>query len=231
MIEIDALERQAHLLIVDDDERIRSLLQKFLSSRGAQCTLAANANAARNLLDSMQFDLLLLDVTMPGEDGFSLLRSIRSRASVPVILLTARGIAQDRIQGLALGADDYVAKPFEPDELLLRINAVLRRSASALQPDGPVRFGPFTFDPITAILLRHQENLHVTQAEQSLLRALVRIPGDILSREDLARRLQINVPRSVDVLVTRLRRKLEANAEDGCHLQTVRGKGYRLNVQ
>lgn len=231
MIEIDALERHAHLLIVDDDERIRSLLRKFLSSRGAHCTLAADAQAARNLLHAMQFDLMLLDVTMPGEDGFSLLRSIRSQATLPIILLTARGIAQDRIQGLALGADDYIAKPFEPDELLLRINAVLRRSANALQPDGPVRFGPFCFDSIKAILLRHDTPMHLTQAEHALLRALARVPGEILSREDLARRLQINAPRSVDVLIARLRRKLEAQAEDGCHLQTVRGKGYRLNVQ
>lgn len=230
MIEIDALDRQAHLLIVDDDERIRSLLQKFLASRGAHCTVAENAAAARNLLDSMQFDLVLLDVTMPGEDGFSLLRSIRSHASIPIILLTARGVAQDRIQGLALGADDYVPKPFEPDELLLRINAVLRRSGKAAQPEEPARFGPFVFDPGSESLTRHGAPLHLTPAETALLRALLRTPGEIAPREELARRMNSGAPRSVDVLVTRLRRKLEANAEDGCHLQTVRGKGYRLRI-
>lgn len=230
MIEIDALDRQAHLLIVDDDERIRALLRKFLSSRGAHCTVAENASIARSLVDSMQFDLLLLDVTMPGEDGFSLLRSIRAQASTPIILLTARGIAQDRIHGLALGADDYLPKPFEPDELLLRINAVLRRAGKGAPPEAPTRFGPFVFDPRCDVLTRHGQPMRLTQAETALLRALLRSPGEIATREDLARRLESGAPRSVDVLVTRLRRKLEAIPEDGCYLQTVRGKGYRLQI-
>jgi two-component system phosphate regulon response regulator OmpR len=224
--EIDALGRTANLLVVDDDARIRSLLQKFLSMHGASCATAADAAGARNLLDSLSFDLLILDVTMPGEDGFSLLSSLRRSLQLPVILLTARGLPEDRIHGLSLGADDYLAKPFEPEELLLRINAVLRRSAPPR--DAAARFGPFTLDLLKRTLAKHGEPAHLTEAEAALLCVLARAGGAALAREEIARRANLGQERSVDVLVTRLRRKLESDARQPAHLLTVRGIGYRL---
>lgn len=224
--EIDALGRSANLLIVDDDARIRSLLQKFLSMHGASCATAPDAPSARKLLESLAFDLLILDVTMPGEDGFSLLASLRRSLATPVILLTARGLAEDRIRGLSLGADDYLPKPFEPQELLLRINAVLRRTAASR--DALACFGPFQLDLLKRTLTRNGEPSHLTEAEAALLCVLARAGGAPLAREEVARRTQLGQERSVDVLVTRLRRKLEADARQPAYLLTVRGIGYRL---
>lgn len=226
MSEIDALGRAAHLLIVDDDARIRELLQKFLARHGAACTVAPDAAAARRLLDSFTFDLLILDVTMPGEDGFSLLQGVRKAAATPVILLTARGLAEDRIRGLSLGADDYLAKPFEPMELVLRINALLRRSGGAGRMEC-VRFGPFEFAAEAGVLTQDGAPVHLTETEAAALKALCANPGGAVAREELARRLATQ-ERSVDVLITRLRRKLEEDPRAPRYLQTVRGVGYRL---
>lgn len=227
MSQIDALGRPAHLLIVDDDDRIRALLQKFLSRRGAICSTAADAEAARRLLAGLDFDLLIVDVTMPREDGFSLVESVRKVSNAPIVLLTARGLAEDRIRGLAAGADDYVAKPFEPEELALRINAILRRAAT-LAPPERVSFGPFVFEAARGELSKDGAPVRLTEMEAGLLRLLAARAGGAVSREDLARKLEAGSERAIDVAVTRLRRKLEADPRSPLHLQTVRGVGYRL---
>jgi two-component system phosphate regulon response regulator OmpR len=225
---IDALARPAHILVVDDDDRIRELLKKFLIGSGARVSTAADAEAARKLLGSFEFDLLIVDVMMPREDGFSLLKSVRRTSTVPILLLTARGMPEDRIRGLGLGADDYVPKPFEPDELALRINAILRRTAPRAEGGGEVRFGPNLFHAVRGELTRDGKAVKLTESEAVLLRILAARAGESISREELARRTGAGLERSVDVQVTRLRRKIEDDPRIPIYLQTVRGIGYRL---
>ncbi|MDX2234551.1 MAG: response regulator transcription factor [Hyphomonadaceae bacterium] len=229
---IDALQRPAHILVVDDDDRIRELLKKFLIGCGARVSAAADVDAARKFIGSFDFDLLIVDVMMPKEDGFSLLESVRRTSSVPVLLLTARGLPEDRIKGLGLGADDYVAKPFEPEELALRVNNILRRTVQRGGGDGPaeVRFGPNSFHIARGELTCNGAMIRLTEAEATLLKILALRGGETVTREELARRTSAGLERSVDVQVTRLRRKLEADPRAPIFLQTVRGIGYRLAV-
>ncbi|HWA01666.1 MAG TPA: response regulator [Caulobacterales bacterium] len=227
----DALDRPPHLLLVDDDDRIRELLKRYLSQAGARVSAAADAAGARKLVASLDFDLLILDVMMPIEDGFSLAESVRKSSNVPIVLLTARGLAEDRIKGLSIGADDYVAKPFEPAELALRINAILRRvTASRGEAPEIVQFGPFSFNCTREELARDGGIVRLTEAEAALLRVLAARPGETVSREELAKRTSAGLERSVDVQVTRLRRKIEPDPRAPIYLQTVRGIGYRLAV-
>lgn len=225
----DALDRQPHLLLVDDDDRIRELLKRYLSQAGARVSAAHDAASARKLLESMDFDLLILDVMMPVEDGFSLAESVRRTSKVPILLLTARGMPEDRIRGLSIGADDYVPKPFEPAELTLRINAILRRTIS-VRGEAPetVTFGPFSFNGARGELSREGALVRLTEAEVALLRILAARPGEVVSREELAKRTSAGLERSVDVQVTRLRRKVEVDPRAPIYLHTVRGVGYRL---
>jgi two-component system, OmpR family, phosphate regulon response regulator OmpR len=225
----DALDRPPHLLLVDDDDRIRELLKRYLSQAGARVSAAGDAAGARKLLGSMDFDLLILDVMMPVEDGFSLAESVRKNSKVPIVLLTARGMPEDRIRGLQIGADDYVAKPFEPAELALRINAILRRSVNGRgETPEVVTFGPFAFNGARGELSREGALVRLTEAEVAMLRILAARPGEVVSREELAKRTSAGLERSVDVQVTRLRRKVEADPRAPIYLQTVRGVGYRL---
>jgi two-component system phosphate regulon response regulator OmpR len=227
----DAFPRPPHILIVDDDDRIRDLLKRYLAKSGARVSAAADAEAARKLLAALEFDLLIVDVMMPKEDGFSLAASVRKSSNVPIVLLTARGLAEDRIKGLSIGADDYVPKPFEPEELALRVNAILRRAASrAGERLETVRFGPFTFNAARGELSQAGRTLRLTEAEVALLRVLSARGGETISRAELARRTNAGMERSVDVQVTRLRRKIEADPRAPVFLQTVRGVGYRLAV-
>ena len=227
----DALDRPPHLLLVDDDDRIRELLKRYLAQSGARVSTAADAAAARSLLAGMDFDLLIFDVMMPVEDGFSLAESVRKTSRVPIVLLTARGMPEDRIKGLSIGADDYVQKPFEPAELALRVNAILRRTV-ANRGDAPelVTFGPFSFNSTRGELARDGAAVRLTEAEVALLRILAARPGETVSREELAKRTSAGLERSVDVQVTRLRRKIEDDPRVPIYLQTVRGVGYRLAV-
>lgn len=227
----DAFDRPPHLLLVDDDDRIRELLKRYLAQAGARVSAAADAASARRLLSSMDFDLLILDVMMPVEDGFSLAETVRKSSKVPIVLLTARGMPEDRIRGLSIGADDYVPKPFEPAELALRINAILRRTVAA-RGEAPevATFGPYAFNGARGELTRDGALVRLTEAEVALLRILSARPGDVVTREDLARRTGAGLERSVDVQVTRLRRKIEADPRAPIYLHTVRGVGYRLAV-
>ena len=219
---------EPHLLVVDDDLRIRELLHRYLAGSGFRVTTAGDAAEARAKLANMQFDLVVLDVMMPGENGLDLTKALRRTGRTPILLLTAMGEPEDRIAGLERGADDYLAKPFEPRELVLRIRNVLQRApASGAAILRHVRFAAFRFDLERNELFRGDEPVHLTAAESSLLAALMRRPSDPISREALAEQAQFsgNV-RTVDVQMTRLRRKIEADPKFPRYIQTVRGTGY-----
>jgi two-component system phosphate regulon response regulator OmpR len=220
---------EPHLLVVDDDERLRALLQRYLSGNGYRVTAAPGAADARALMKGMAFDLLILDVMMPGESGLDLTQSVRKESKVPILMLTARGDPADRIAGLELGADDYLPKPFEPRELLLRVNSLLRRSAPPEAPAiGPVRMGAALFDPATSRLTRTGKPVKLTGAEAALLQLFATHAGRPFSRSELCKRLNVALERSIDVQVTRLRRKIEEDPKLPLYLQTVRGVGYML---
>lgn len=228
-------EVDPHLLIVDDDERIRVLLQKFLMRNGFLVTAARDAAHARRILTGLDFDLLVLDVMMPGEDGLSLCQHIRETSKTPVMLLTAKSETDDRIEGLEAGADDYLAKPFEPKELLLRINAILRRVPQAETPDAApkvITLGPIRYDMERGELWQGEDLVRLTATETQLMRIFSGKPGEPISRaqlvEDLGRDRGQAQERAVDVQITRLRRKLEQNPKQPRYLQTVRGAGYML---
>lgn len=220
--------RDRHLLVVDDDNRIRTLLKEYLTRAGFRVTGAADADAARRLLETLDFDLLVFDVMMPGEDGFSLTRWVRERADTPVLILTARGLADDRIEGLSIGADDYLQKPFDPQELLLRIEAILRRTGSKPKPSGRLSLGRCAFDPERGELFRDEQPVRLTEAEAQLMRRLANSAHAAVDRLDLARDTADATGRAVDVQVTRLRRKIEDDPKAPRYLQTVRGVGYML---
>jgi two-component system, OmpR family, phosphate regulon response regulator OmpR len=218
-----------HLLVVDDDTRLRELLRRYLTEQGFRVTTAENAAAARAKLASMEFDLLVLDLMMPGESGLDFTSHIRRESTVPILMLTAMGEPEDRILGLERGADDYLPKPFEPRELLARIRTVLRRAPQPPSiPPLPrvIRFGHCMFDLDRQLLTRSGVPIRLTSTEAALLRALALSPGRPLSRERLSD--GPGQSRTVDVQVTRLRRKIEDDPKFPRYLQTVRGKGYVL---
>jgi two-component system phosphate regulon response regulator OmpR len=220
-----------HLLVVDDDRRIRDLLSRFLLAEGYRVTTADTAADARAKLLGLRFDLLILDVMMPGETGFSLARDLRTSSNVPIIMLTARVEAQSRIEGLAIGADDYLGKPFEPKELALRIASILRRTRSAATPPvESVRFGDFKFHLARAELKRGEEIIRLTDRERDMLRLLAATPGETVPRQALAGPGGSTGERAVDVQINRLRRKIERDSANPLFVQTVRGVGYRLVV-
>lgn len=224
---------EAHILVVDDDARLRDLLVRFLTKEGFRVTAAEDAAAARERMRALAFDLIVMDVMMPGETGMELTRSLRKIGDVPILMLTAVGDADARIEGLEAGADDYLAKPFEPRELVLRIQSILRRSAAAAPAvqTGAVSLGPLRFEPDRLLLLEKAGDrpVRLTTTEQQLLAALARQPGRVLTREALAEAASVEGgDRAVDVQVTRLRRKLEPDAKLPRYLQTVRGRGYVL---
>ena len=230
MIDLDP-----HLLIVDDDERIRVLLQKFLIRNGFLVTAARDAEHARRILEGLDFDLIVLDVMMPGEDGLSLCKHIRDTSKTPVMLLTAKGETDNRIEGLEAGADDYLSKPFEPKELLLRINAILRRvpqtDASEAVPK-VLNLGPIRYDMERGEMWQGEDLVRLTATETQLMKIFSAKPGEPISRaqlvEDLGRDRGQAQERAVDVQITRLRRKIEQNPKQPRYLQTVRGAGYML---
>jgi two-component system phosphate regulon response regulator OmpR len=221
-----------HVLVVDDDRRLRELLRRYLADNGFRVTTAEHAEDARAKLGSLAFDLLVLDVMMPGEDGFQFAQALRKESPVPILFLTARGEAEDRIIGFERGADDYLAKPFEPRELVLRITSILRRARApeaAPSAAAPVRLGDFAFELTRGVLARGSVPVRLTSAETSLLAMLAQNAGTTFSREEILRRSGINGnARSIDVLVTRLRRKIEPDPRMPRYLQTVRGSGYVL---
>ncbi|MGF1552273.1 MAG: response regulator [Paracoccaceae bacterium] len=230
-------EGGAHVLVVDDDARIRDLLKRFLQRHGFLVTAARDAEHAERLCAVLAFDAMVLDVMMEGEDGIGFTRRIRDDFAAPILLLTARGETAERIEGLEAGADDYLVKPFEPRELLLRLNAILRRAQPApAQPAAPVQLtltlGATRYDLTRGALERDGAVIRLTTSEQALMRVFARRPNEPISRARLAEELggaggEVQ-ERAVDVQITRLRRKIEADPKTPRYLQTVRGAGYML---
>ncbi len=228
----EALDDDApHLLVVDDDRRIRSLLSRFLSERGFRVSVAADAAEARRILVGLDFDLMIVDVMMPGESGLDLTRSLSAIRDIPILMLTARSETDDRILGLEAGAEDYLSKPFDPRELLLRVNNILKRgNTSPIQKVEHVRFGPFTFSLSRRELKRGAEIIRLTEREQDIMVQFAQKAGDTIHRQDLLGGEADVGERTVDVQINRLRRKIESDPANPLWLQTVRGIGYRLNV-
>jgi two-component system phosphate regulon response regulator OmpR len=227
------MNEQAHILVVDDDARLRALLSRYLGENGFRVSSASHAAEARDKLRFLAPDALVLDVMMPGETGLALTASLRAEnATVPILLLTARGAPEDRIAGFESGADDYLGKPFEPRELVLRLRAMLRRTVSPPPetPSGPLRLGPLEFDPVRAELIGPEGPMYLTGGESALLAALAARPNEVLTREDIVAALGMDETgeRAIDVQVTRLRRKIEADPREPRFLHTVRGRGYVL---
>ena len=218
-----------HLLLVDDDRRIRDLLSRFLRGEGYRVTTAMSASDARSKLAGLHFDLLILDVMMPGETGFELARFIRTSSAVPIVMLTARSEPESRIEGLQIGADDYVAKPFEPRELVLRIGNILKRAAPppAEEVVEQVAFGPYSYHLARGELRQAEEVIHLTDREREMLRILANARGETVPRGALTGNGTVN-ERAVDVQINRLRRKIETDPANPLFLQAVRGIGYRL---
>ena len=228
----------SHLLIVDDDERIRTLLQKFLIRNGFLVSAARDSAHARRILSGLDFDLIILDVMMPGEDGISLTKEVRKNSDTPILLLTAKGETQDRILGLEAGADDYLAKPFEPKELLLRLNAILRRvpvQDEAAPLPKVMHLGQVHYDVDRGEMWQGEDRLRLTATESQLMRIFSSKPGVPLSRSNLVEQLGRDggqaQERAVDVQITRLRRKIEQDPKQPRYLQTVRGAGYMMVLE
>jgi two-component system phosphate regulon response regulator OmpR len=220
-----------HLLVIDDDRRIRELLSRFLADHGFRVSLAADAAEARRKLGALEFDLLIVDVMMPGETGVLFTRSMRQASAVPILMLTALAETESRILGLEAGADDYLPKPFEPRELVLRINSILKRTAKPAVPAfEQVNFGPWVFMVKKRELRRNGEDVRLTEREQEIMVAFASRPGDTIARHELLGDSSAAGERKIDVQINRLRRKIEEDPANPKWLQTVRGIGYKLCV-
>ena len=228
----DGLPGEQHILVIDDDERLRLLLRRFLEESGFRVTDVGSASDARNVLDGLVFDLLIVDIMMPGETGLEFLADLRKDNAVPALFLTAMAETEHRITGLESGADDYISKPFEPRELVLRIRSILNRAAA--QRTGPgksISFGPYSFDLTTGILMHSTGRIHITNAEQKLLASFARRPDQVMSRDDITEAMDSSMRgRSIDVAVARLRAKIEPDPHYPVYLQTVRNKGWLLRT-
>lgn len=225
------MSTEIHILVVDDDVRLRELLKRYLTAEGFRITTAADAQEARSRMMAYEFDLLILDVMMPGESGLELTRDLRQKNKVPILMLTAMGQTEARISGLEAGADDYLSKPFEPRELVLRIQSILRRlpDQGDLLLETTINLGDYIFDVERQVLSRDDTPVRLTSTEVALLSALARQPCEVMSREDLAERCKLSgQDRTIDVQVTRLRRKIETDPRIPQFLHTVRGRGYVL---
>lgn len=231
MMDVDALQGQ-HILVIDDDERLRLLLRRFLEESGFRVTDVGSASDARQILDGFVFDLLIVDIMMPGETGLEFLSDIRSGDQVPALFLTAMSETEHRIAGLESGADDYMSKPFEPRELVLRIRSILSRAAAQRSaPSKSIAFGPYSFDQTTGILMHSTGRIHITNAEQKLLASFANSPDRVLSRDDIAEAMDSSMRgRSIDVAVARLRAKIEPDPHYPVYLQTIRNKGWLLRT-
>ncbi len=230
---MDASADKPHVLVVDDDTRLRELLKSFLSRNGFRVSTAGNAAEARQRLEALDFDVIVLDVMMPGETGLDFAVELRRTDDVPILMLTAMGDPKDRIAGLETGVDDYLGKPFEPRELLLRLQNVLRRGrtapAASSEPQRLVAFGPMQFDAELGELTQKGKRVGLTDTEVALLRVFAARLGEVLSRDTLCKAVGSAVnERAIDVAVTRLRRKIEPDPSFPRYLRTVRGQGYRL---
>ena len=219
-----------HILVVDDDDRIRILLKDYLSEKKYTVSTAENAEQAKNRLEYFKFDLLILDVMMPGQDGYALTRDIKKKIDVPIILLTAKGEVENRIKGLELGADDYIGKPFEPKELLLRIKNIIKKT-SKIDLETKQKIGQAEIDLNKMIINFENKSIKINNSEKKVLIEMLSSPGKTFSREKIGKISGITQERSIDVMITRLRQKIEVNPKNPKFLQTIRGSGYVLWIE
>jgi two-component system phosphate regulon response regulator OmpR len=222
------LDNAPHILVVDDDQGIRDALARYLQKNGFRVTTAVDAASARASMRGLEFDVVILDITMPGESGLDLARDLKSISTIPICMLTARAEPEDRIEGLEVGVDDYVAKPFEPRELLLRLQNILKRGKAPAGPRDEITMGDFTFHVGRGELKRGEESIKLTERERDLLRQFAQRPGLPIARHELAADESTGTERAIDVQINRLRRKIESDPANPVYLQTVRGKGYIL---
>ena len=219
-----------HILIVDDDDRIRNLLRDYLSENNYVISTAENAEQAKEKIQYLKFDILILDVMMPGQDGYELTKDIKKKIKVPIILLTAKGEVENRIKGLELGADDYIGKPFEPKELLLRIKNIINKSTK-IDLKSKHNIGRAEIDLNKMTINLNNKNRKINNSEKRVLIEMLANPGVTYSREEIGKISGINQERSIDVMITRLRQKLEVNPKNPKYLQTIRGSGYVLWIE
>ncbi len=219
-----------HILVVDDDDRIRELVKEYLEENNFIVTTAINSSDAKKKLEIIKFDILILDIMMPGESGLSLTKEVKNKNSTPIILLTAKGETEDRIQGLELGADDYLGKPFEPKELLLRIKNILNKIQKPALPD-KIYIGDALINLKKLNIEINNKNIKINPQEKKVLEKMIEIPGKVFSRDDIGKIINISKERTIDVMITRLRQKIEINPKNPKYLQTIRGSGYVLWIE
>ena len=222
--------RNLHILVVDDDDRIRSLLKEYLSENNYIVSTAEDSDEAKKKLNYLKFDIIILDVMMPGQNGYELTKEIRKKIKIPIILLTARGEVENRIKGLELGADDYIGKPFEPKELLLRIKNITKNN-NKLRLSSKYNIGAAQIDLKKMNIVLNQKNKKINNSEKKVLQEMLSNPGKIFTREEISKISGINQERSIDVMITRLRQKLENDPKNPKYLQTIRGEGYVLWIE
>lgn len=226
-----SISQPPHVLVVDDDDRLRKLLKRYLTTQGFLVSVAANAAEAEKAMQLFHFDVMVLDIMMPGKDGITLAKELKpelKNGELPILILSAKGEPEDRIIGLEAGVDDYLSKPFEPEELTLRLKSLLRRAKGQREVETAFTFGAFEFNPKSNQLTHNGEVVSLTSTELALLAILVNRRGRFVSREELASKCRLNAERNVDIHITRLRKKLEIHGEESQFIQTARGKGYGL---
>ena len=219
-----------HILVVDDDDRIRELVKQYLEKNKFLVSTAKDAFDAKRKLEIIKFDILVLDIMMPGESGLSLTKEIKKNNPTPIILLTAKGEAQDRIEGLELGADDYLGKPFEPKELLLRIKNILNKTKTLALPE-EISIGKAKINLKKSNIKINNKRMKINPQEKKVLEKMLESPGEVFSRDDIAKIINISKERTIDVMITRLRQKIELNPKNPKYLQTIRGSGYVLWIE
>ena len=224
------MENKLHILVVDDDDKIRNLLKEYLNSNNYIVTTAIDAENAKIKLGHFKFDIIVLDVMMPGKDGYQLTKEIKKDLSVPIILLTAKGEVENRIKGLEIGADDYLGKPFEPKELLLRIENIVNKNKK-FDGNKSYNIGPTKVDLKKMYITLNGKNKKINTNEKNVLIAMLSSPGRTFSRQEIAKVSGVSQERSIDVMITRLRQKIESNPNKPKFLQTIRGQGYVLWIE
>jgi len=219
-----------HILVVDDDDRIRELVKQYLEENNFLVTTAVDALDAKKKLDIIKFDILILDIMMPGESGLSLTKEMKKNNQTPIILLTAKGETGDKIHGLELGADDYLGKPFEPKELLLRIKNILNKIQKPLLPD-EIYIGSALINLKKLDIKKNKKTIKINPQEKKVLEKMLEFPGKVFSRDDIGKMINISKERTIDVMITRLRQKIESRPKNPKYLQTIRGSGYVLWIE
>ena len=221
---------KAHVLVVDDDDRIRELLKEYLTENSYLVSTSNNAENAKKKIELIKFDIIILDIMMPGQSGLDLTFSLRNKINTPIILLTAKGEPSERIEGLEKGADDYLGKPFEPKELVLRIQNILNKTVNKIQIN-EIKFNEININLRKLVIIKNNIAYKINNTEKIILEKMINSPGQTFSREEIGRLINLNKERSIDVIITRLRKKIEDDPKNPKYLQTIRGTGYVLWIE